>query len=251
MINVVIAGFRGAMGQATVQTVRNQADMRLVAVFDPHATTADMTQLPDDVALWTTDVDVTAADVWIDFTTVEAAYHNAALAIQHGIHPIIGTSGLTPQQQQELQQQAVTAHLGGLIVPNFGLSAVLLMKFAQEAAQYFPDAEVIEYHHGDKPDAPSGTASATAHLIAKSRQNAPQPTVHNEARGADIDDVPVHAVRLPGLLAHEEVLFGGSGELLTIRQDTMDRSSFMTGVLLATRKVATLNELQIGLDKVL
>ena len=169
------------------------------------------------------------------------------------MHPIVGTSGLTPEQTKKLQAIAQKEKVGGIIVPNFGLSAVLLMKFAQEAARYFPDAEVIEMHHADKRDAPSATAIATAKLIAENRnsENYSQTENDSQARGADYDGVPVHSVRLPGYIAHEQVLFGGPGEALTIRQDSFSRSSFMQGVKVALSRVMDLTDLVVGLDQIL
>ncbi|MCT6807550.1 MAG: 4-hydroxy-tetrahydrodipicolinate reductase, partial [Bombilactobacillus sp.] len=197
-------------------------------------------------------VDV-AADVWIDFTTPQAVYENTKFALEHHMHPIVGTSGLTPEQTKKLQAIAQKEKVGGIIVPNFGLSAVLLMKFAQEAARYFPDAEVIEMHHADKRDAPSATAIATAKLIAENRnsENCSQTENDSQARGADYDGVPVHSVRLPGYIAHEQVLFGGPGEALTIRQDSFSRSSFMQGVKVALSRVMDLTDLVVGLDQIL
>ena len=169
------------------------------------------------------------------------------------MRPIIGTSGLNAKQTQQLQQIAQENKIGGIIAPNFGLSAVLLMKFAQEAAKYFPQAEVIEMHHADKLDAPSATAITTAQLIAASRKKTTSPLTDQQstARGANYDGIPVHSVRLPGYVAHEQVLFGGPGEALTIRQDSFNRSSFMQGVQVALDQVMNLNKLIVGLEKLL
>lgn len=175
--------------------------------------------------------------------------------MENGYRPIVGTTGLTDQQEAELKQLAKEKGIGGLIAPNFGMSAVLLMKFAQEAAKYFPDVEIIEMHHEDKKDAPSGTALATAKLIAEVREPHQTATDTTEslpgARGGDYQGIKLHAVRLPGYVAHEQVLFGGKGEALTIRQDSFDRSSFMSGVKVALEKAVDLNQLYVGLENIL
>ena len=251
MKKVLIAGATGSMGKKAVQLIENRSDYQLVAVLAPNAT-AD-TQLPATVSRFDNLADINlAADIWIDFTTPQAVFANVKFALEHQMRPIVGTSGLSTEQVQQLQAIARQQQLGGIIAPNFGLSAVLLMKFAQEAAHYFPDAEVIEMHHADKLDAPSATAITTAQMIAANRKETHSNTnMSTKARGADYDGVPVHSVRLPGYVAHEQVLFGGPGEALTIRQDSFDRSSFMQGVKVALEKVMDLQELVFGLEKIL
>lgn len=252
MKKILIAGATGSMGRQAVQLVEKLPDCQLVAVLAPTASSSsdfkpDVKRF-DNLAM----VDV-AADVWIDFTTPQAVYENTEFALKHHIRPIIGTSGLTTEQIEKLQAIAQKEKVGGIIAPNFGLSAVLLMKFAQEAARYFPDAEVIEMHHADKKDAPSATAITTAKLIAANRnsENCSQTANDSQARGADYDGIPVHSVRLPGYIAHEQVLFGGPGEALTIRQDSFSRSSFMQGVKVALDQIMNLSELVVGLDQIL
>ena len=252
MKKILIAGATGSMGRQAVQLVEKLPDCQLVAVLAPTASSSsdfkpDVKRF-DNLAM----VDI-AADVWIDFTTPQAVYENTEFALKHHIRPIIGTSGLTTEQTEKLQAIAQKEKLGGIIAPNFGLSAVLLMKFAQEAARYFPDAEVIEMHHADKKDAPSATAITTAKLIAANRnsENCSQTANDSQARGADYDGIPVHSVRLPGYIAHEQVLFGGPGEALTIRQDSFSRSSFMQGVKVALDQIMNLSELVVGLDQIL
>lgn len=252
MKKILLAGATGSMGKKVAHLIAQLPDCELVGVLAPDATTSG--EVSASVARFTQLADINlSADVWIDFTTPSAVYANTKFALEHHMRPIIGTSGLTDEQIKQLQEIARKQKMGGIIVPNFGLSAVLLMKFAQEAAQYFPDAEVIEMHHADKLDAPSGTASATAKLIAQSRKKQPQADScdDNPARGVNCAGVPVHAVRLPGYVAHEQVLFGGPGEALTIRQDSFDRSSFMQGVKVALAKIMDLDELIVGLDKIL
>ncbi len=196
-----------------------------------------------------------AADIWIDFTTPKAVYDNVKFALEHHISPVVGTTGMSDEQEAELIKISQKEKVGGLIAPNFGMSAVLLMKFAKEAAKYFPDAEIFEMHHADKKDAPSGTALATAKMIAQNRpehETAPDEieTLEN-VRGGDYQGIKIHSVRLPGYIAHEQVLFGGPGEALTIRQDSFDRESFMGGVKVALEKVDQLDELVVGLENIL
>lgn len=255
---VIIAGFTGAMGQKAVKLVNSMPGYEVVAGYSP-----EVKHDPEQYGLnaqaqvfeQLSDIPDKVADLWIDFTTPTAVYENTKYALQHHISPVVGTTGLTDEQEQELIALSKKEKVGGLIAPNFGMSAVLLMKFAQEAAKYFPDVEIIEMHHADKKDAPSGTALSTAKLIAKNRpqhETAPNEieTLDN-VRGGDYQGIKIHSVRLPGYIAHEQVLFGGNGEALTIRQDSFDRESFMSGVRVALEKVPDLSELVIGLENIL
>ncbi|GAK47991.1 dihydrodipicolinate reductase [Secundilactobacillus oryzae JCM 18671] len=259
MTNVLIAGFTGAMGQKAVNLISQMSGFELTAVYAPDLPSTNPTDfnLPVNVQVFESLAAIeTNATIWIDFTLPSAVYENTKFAIAHGMHPVVGTTGLTDAQVAELQAQAATQRLGGLIAPNFGLSAVLLMKFAKEAAAYFPDVEIIEMHHDNKKDAPSGTALNTAKLINQVREPHQQGNPNEVetvpgARGGDLNGIRVHAVRLPGYVAHEQVLFGGAGEALTIRQDSFDRESFMTGVKVAVEKVSALDQLVVGLENVL
>ncbi|MHA8137507.1 4-hydroxy-tetrahydrodipicolinate reductase [Lactobacillaceae bacterium Scapto_B20] len=256
MVKILLAGFNGSMGQKAIGMINDTPDFELVGVYAPQADQpasayglADSVKVFNDLASIDSD-----ADVWIDFTVPDVVYENTKFAIEHGYHPVIGTTGLTDDQEAELIQLSKDKQLGGLIAPNFGLSAVLLMKFAKEAAAYFPDTEVIEMHHEDKKDAPSGTAISTAKMIDEVREPHEQGDSKETmpgARGADYHGIRIHAVRLPGYVAHEQVLFGGPGEALTIRQDSFDRGSFMQGVKVAVKKVKNLPELVVGLENVL
>lgn len=259
MIKVLVSGFHGSMGTKAVQMIEKDAELELVGVYSPHASADDQAKykLPADCQIFG-DLDSikTDAEVWVDFSIPAGAFANVKFALEHHIVPIIGTSGIGEEQLQQLSEIAKQNQTNGLVVPNFGLSAVLLMQFAKQAAQYFPDAEVIEMHHGDKKDSPSGTAVNTAKLINEGRKANPQmypdaSETYPGARGADIDNVAVHAVRLPGYVAHEQVLFGGQGEALTIRQDSFDRESFMHGLNIAIKNVSKLNGFEIGLENVL
>lgn len=203
--------------------------------------------------------DLGVAQVAVDFTVPDATLDNVLHAVSSGVHVVVGTTGWTNEQLAEVRV-ALSLHpeLGVLIAPNFAIGAVLAMKFAAEAAQYYESAEVIELHHPDKVDAPSGTAVRTAQGIAAARRDAGLPRMpdltsgaFDGARGADVDGVAVHSVRLRGLVAHQEVLLGATGETLTIRHDSFDRVSFMPGVLLGIRQVAHHPGLTVGLDEYL
>ncbi|MFJ6911279.1 MAG: 4-hydroxy-tetrahydrodipicolinate reductase [Lactobacillus amylovorus] len=255
---VLVAGFTGAMGQKAVNLVNSLDNFELVAGMSPTATNDPQKyNLPAGAKIYQSLAEIPdlAADIWIDFTTPKAVYGNVKFALEHHISPVVGTTGMSDEQEAELIKISQKEKVGGLIAPNFGMSAVLLMKFAKEAAKYFPDAEIIEMHHADKKDAPSGTALATAKMIAQNRpehETAPDEveTLEN-VRGGDYQGIKIHSVRLPGYIAHEQVLFGGPGEALTIRQDSFDRESFMGGVKVALEKVDQLDELVVGLENIL
>lgn len=255
---VLVAGFTGAMGQKAVNLVNSLDNFELVAGMSPAATNDPQKyNLPAGAKIYQSLAEIPdlAADIWIDFTTPKAVYDNVKFALEHHISPVVGTTGMSDEQEAELIKISQKEKVGGLIAPNFGMSAVLLMKFAKEAAKYFPDAEIIEMHHADKKDAPSGTALATAKMIAENRpehETAPDEveTLEN-VRGGDYQGIKIHSVRLPGYIAHEQVLFGGPGEALTIRQDSFDRESFMGGVKVALEKVDQLDELVVGLENIL
>ena len=249
LLKVAVLGAAGRMGQTVCAAVDGAPDLELVARID----------VGDDVAAV---VRESGADVAIDFTVPSVTEGNVHAALDGGAHVVVGTTGWDDESRarvsEHLERLAESGTPRGvLIAPNFGLSAVLAMTFAAKAARYFESVEVIELHHPDKVDAPSGTARHTAHAIAAARAEAgvassPDATETGwEARGADVDGVRVHAVRLRGLVAHEEILFGNTGEQLSIRQDSFDRVSFMPGVLLAVREVASRPGLTVGLENVL
>lgn len=244
-IRVGVLGARGRMGTDVCKAVDAAADLELVAQID----------VGDDLA----ELTAAGAQVVVDFTTPDVVMHNLAWCMRHGIHAVVGTTGWDSARYQVVREQlAAHAGVGVLIAPNFAIGAVLLMKFAEQAAAFYESVEIVELHHPNKVDAPSGTARSTAQRIASSRSHAglgAQPDATTQmldgARGANIDGVPVHAVRLRGLLAHEEVLFGNVGETLTLRHDSLDRSCFMPGVMLGVRKVSERPGLSIGLDSYL
>lgn len=241
-IKVLVNGAFGRMGQHVVKTLEEDARFQLVGQTgrEYHLDKAIKDSHPDVV---------------IDFTEPKSVYRNTETIIDAGARPVIGTSGLSETDIQTLQKKCADLKRGGIIVPNFSLGAVLLMKYAKEISKFMPNVEIIEMHHDKKLDSPSGSALRTADLLAGTGKLNPalQSTVENVkgARGAFYKNIPIHAVRLPGLLAHLQVIFGGTGETLTLRHDSLDRSSFMPGVLLACEKVMTLNGLVCGLEEVL
>lgn len=244
-INILVNGYRGKMGQEAVRAIEASGDdLNLVG-------TADTGE--DIVAL----IHKSKAQVVLDFTRADTVYTNTKLIISAGANPVIGTTGLTREQIQELKILCETKKLGALIIPNFSIGAVLMMKYARDAARYFPDVEIIELHHNQKQDSPSGTAIKTAEMIAQNRSSKNKSFEINTketipgARGALGYDIPIHSLRLSGLVAHQEVIFGGEGETLTLRHDSLHRQSFMPGVCLACKKVVELDGLVEGLEFIL
>ncbi|KKE79358.1 4-hydroxy-tetrahydrodipicolinate reductase [Oceanobacillus caeni] len=263
MINIIIAGPRGKMGSEAVRMVTNEENFRLVACLDNKNNgkkLMDLTQFPNlDVPIFE-DIDEcfdsVEADVLVDLTIPEVGYVHTKKAIEHNIRPVIGTTGFSQEQITELKELTKNKNLGGIIAPNFAIGAVLMMKFSQMAAKYMPDVEIIEKHHDNKLDAPSGTAVKTAEMIRETRElksqgHPDEKETLNGARGAEMDGMRIHSVRLPGLVAHQEVIFGGDGQLLSIKHDSFNRASFMDGVKFSVEKVFELNELVYGLENVI
>lgn len=253
-IKVIVAGFKGKMGQAAIKMVREDSELELVGLLDPFASERDLAGVP--VFKQKEDLIGLKADVWVDFTTPSVAYSNTRFALENGFAPVVGTTGFTSEQMTELIQLSEQKQLGGLIAPNFAIGAILLMQFAAQAAKYLPHVEIMELHHDNKKDAPSGTAIKTAELIAEVRTSNKQGAVDEEelipgARGAEFDGMRIHSVRLPGLVAHQEVIFGAKGEGLTLRHDSYDRVSFMSGVNLGIKEVMKRQKLVYGLEQLL
>ena len=253
-IKVIIAGFKGKMGSTAVQMVKDDQELELAALLDPFAAEDQV----DGVPVFTRKEALIGfeADVWVDFTTPKFAYENTRFALENGFAPVVGTTGFTSEEIQELTSLSEEKKLGGLIAPNFAIGAILLMQFAAQAAKYFPNLEIIELHHDKKKDAPSGTAVKTAELVSQARTSLQQGAADEEelmagARGAAFDGFRIHSVRLPGLVAHQEVIFGAQGEGLTIRHDSYDRISFMSGVNLAIKEVVKREKLVYGLEHLL
>lgn len=242
-MRVAVLGARGKVGATMVDAVQNAADLELSAQVDAGD---PLTLLTDG-----------ATEVVIDFTHPDVVMDNLKFLIDNGIHAVVGTTGFTDERIAQVRQWlAAKPEVAVLIAPNFAIGAVLSMHFAKQAARHFESVEVIELHHPHKADAPSGTATRTAKLIAEARKGLPPnpdatSTGLEGARGADVDGVPVHSIRLAGLVAHQEVLFGTQGETLTIRHDSLDRTSFVPGVLLGVRKVAQRPGLTIGIEPLL
>jgi 4-hydroxy-tetrahydrodipicolinate reductase len=240
---VGVVGARGRMGSTVCAAVEAAGDLDLVAQID----------LGDDID------DVARADVAVVFSVPDVALDHVLACVRLGVHAVVGTTGWTAERLDVVREALTRAPgIGVLVAPNFALGAVLLLRFAAMAAPHYESVEVVELHHPDKMDAPSGTAQHTARLIAEARRDAgagPVPdattTALEGARGADVDGIRVHAVRLRGLVAHEEVLLGGPGELLTLRHDSFDRASFMPGVLLGIRRIAHHPGLNVGLERLL
>lgn len=243
MIKVGVLGARGRVGVEVCKAVETAPDMELVAALDKDDSIEGLE----------------GAEVVVDFTHPDVVMGNLQWAIAHGVHPVVGTTGFDADRLATVRQWlAASPGTNALIAPNFGIAAVLMMHFAQQAARYFESVEIVELHHPNKADAPSGTARRTAELVAEARAKSGSgampdatSTALDGARGADVDGVRVHAVRLSGLIAHQEVLLGGDGEILTIRHDTMSRAAFTPGVLLGVRRVRELPGLTIGLEPLL
>ena len=243
MIKVGVLGARGRMGAEVVKAVTEAPGLDLVAALD----------LGDSLDQLKT----TGAEVVVDFTTPDSVMANLEFLISNGINAVVGTTGFDAERIAKLEKLiAANPKVGVLIAPNFAIGAVLMMEFATKAAKYFESAEIIELHHPNKVDAPSGTAARTAELMSQARKGAglgampdATSTSLDGARGATVGDVPVHSVRLRGLIAHQEVLLGGLGETLSIRHDSLDRAGFMPGVLLGVRKVVANPGLTFGLEK--
>lgn len=242
-IKVSVIGAAGRMGSEVCRAVEAAPGLTLVGSFDQG----------DDLG------DLGGADVVVEFSVPDASASNVAHCIDRGTHVVVGTTGWTDDKLAVVRSQlSAKPEVGVLIAPNFAIGAILMMSFAQQAAKYYESVEVVELHHPDKVDAPSGTAARTASMIARARQDAgladvPDATTSDPggARGARVDGIHVHALRLRGLVAHQEVLFGATGELLTLRHDSFDRVSFMPGVLEGVRKVRDHPGLTVGLENYL
>ncbi|WP_040228377.1 4-hydroxy-tetrahydrodipicolinate reductase [Bhargavaea cecembensis] len=257
MIRVAVAGPRGRMGAMAVETLVTERDMLLVGVLDRKMAEHSAT-LGGKVPIFTdmaTLAEESKPDVLVELTTHESVFRNTRDAIQEGIRPVVGTSGLTAQQISLLTELCREKQIGCILAPNFSVGAALMMKFSAMAAKLMPEAEIIELHHDGKKDAPSGTAELTARMMAESTGAAGKPAAgeedENSGHGNRVAGIPVHSIRLPGLLSHQEVLFGGDGQLLTIRHDSFSRQSYMTGIKLAVREVMNRTGLISGLDKII
>jgi 4-hydroxy-tetrahydrodipicolinate reductase len=242
-----VLGARGRVGREVVRAVQADEDLELVAAVD---TGTGDDSLDDLVA--------SRAEVVVDFTHPDVVMDNLRFCIEHGIHAVVGTTGFDDARLDQLRSWLDGSGTGVLVAPNFSIGAVLMMRFAAEAAAHYESVEIVELHHPDKADAPSGTARRTASMIAAARREAgwgPVPDATSAAldgaRGADVDGIRVHGLRIRGLVAHQEVVLGGEGETLTIRHDSLDRVSFMPGVILGVHRVADVPGLTVGLESFL
>jgi 4-hydroxy-tetrahydrodipicolinate reductase len=272
-IPVIVNGAAGKMGREVIKAVAQASDLVLMGAIDttPEHQDKDAGELaglsePLEVPItnqlepmlgYVAGERQMQPGVIVDFTHPDAVYDNIRSAIAYGIRPVVGTTGLSPAQLQELSDFAEKASTGCLVIPNFSIGMVLLQEAAVRASQYFDHVEIIELHHNQKADAPSGTAIQTAQLLAEMGKSFNTPIVEETekiagARGSLADEgIRIHSVRLPGLIAHQEVIFGAAGQIYTLRHDTSDRSCYMPGVILAIRKVNQLKSLVYGLEKIL
>ncbi|SMC65007.1 4-hydroxy-tetrahydrodipicolinate reductase [Sporomusa malonica] len=263
MIRVMVCGAYGKMGREVLLAVHKDQQLSVVGAVDKNSAFADVGDIigagktgvtvGNDL---TTVINETKPQVMVDFTNPEAVMNNIRIAIKNGVCPVVGTTGLGEAELNEVRELCAAAKVNAIIAPNFAIGAILMMKLAQEAAKYLPHVEIIEMHHDQKLDAPSGTALRTAELISKvrgdMRQGHPDEVEKlTGARGGDLAGIRLHSVRLPGYVAHQEVIFGGLGQTLTIRHDSISRESFMPGVVLACKKVLTVDGLIYGLEHIM
>ncbi len=247
-IKIAVCGSNGKMGQEVIKAVKSAEDMELTAEIDiVNGQYSSIKEAKDAVSI----------DVLIDFTQPASIYENALFCLNNGINIVIGTTGLKDEQIKELETLSKANNLGCLIAPNFSTGAVLMMMFAKMASKYFKNAEIIELHHNQKKDAPSGTAVKTALMMSEENSdftfgNCPEKETIDGARGAEAyNNIHIHSVRLPGYIASQEVLFGSSGQILTIRHDSMNRECYMPGVLMAVRHVFGNKDFVYGLEKIM
>ena len=249
MIKIAVCGALGKMGQEVCQAVTDCPETELIAKIDIASEhmyhTIEEAHRVEDI------------DVLIDFTQPKSIYENALYCLNNGIKIVIGTTGLTDEQIAELKRLSEEKNTGCLIAPNFSTGAVLMMMFAQQAAKYFDNAEIIELHHNQKKDAPSGTAIKTALMMSEAKETfkkgncAETETIKGSRGGTSYSDIQIHSVRMPGYIASQEVIFGSSGQIFKIRHDSMDRKCYMDGILLAVKHVAEKNDFTYGLENIL
>ncbi len=249
MIKIAVCGALGKMGREVVEAVEAAEDMKLVAKID--IASDNMYRTIEEAAR------VEDIDVLIDFTQPKSIYENALYCLNNGIKIVIGTTGLTDEQIEKFRQLSLEKNTGCFIAPNFSTGAVLMMMFARQAAKYFDNAEIIEFHHNQKKDAPSGTSIKTAQMMAEVKpdfalNNSDEvETIEGARGGSAYSNIHIHSVRMPGYTASQEVILGSSGQVLTIRHDSMDRKCYMPGILLAVRHTAHANNFVYGLDNIM
>ncbi len=252
---VVVVGAAGKMGQAVCTAVIEDADLELVGTIDKQGFQVESLEvrglkIRSDLGAV---LDETGAHVIVDFTKADAVMNNAEIALNAGAHAVIGTTGMSPADTDTLVSLTEKTGRNIIVAPNFALGAVIMMKLGQRISRYFDRAEIVEYHHDEKHDAPSGTSILSAEMIAENLQAEPLDEVekHAGARGATVKGIPVHSVRMPGYVAHQEIMFGLKGQVLSIRHDSIDRTSFMPGVVMAIKEIGARSGFTYGLDKLL
>ena len=260
---VIVNGALGKMGRETLKAVAEDHELLLSGAVDLKSrgeTVSDLTGIPGVNIELEKDLenclDQNNADIMVDFTNPQAVYNNARVSLEKGIACVIGTTGLNELELKQLDKMAREKEIGIAVIPNFAIGAVLMMKFAREAAVYFPDVEIIELHHDQKMDAPSGTAIKTAEMINQSRASRPPRSIKEfekipGSRGGDLDQIRIHSVRLPGFVAHQEVIFGGIGQSLKIRHDSIDRVGFMPGVIMVIKRLPQIKGLVYGMENLI
>lgn len=263
MIRLVVSGACGKMGRAMLEKIALEEDVQVISAVDVMNTGKKLHEFVyaekyENINIEGNLAEVLSAykpDVMLDFTTPKVVYNNIMLALQQGVSPVVGTTGLTAEQLEDISHLAREKKLGAFIAPNFAIGAVLLMQLATQAAKYMSSAEIIELHHDQKIDAPSGTALKTAlamePYINIAHEDKKEMEIIPGSRGGLTNGIRVHSVRLPGFVAHQEVIFGALGQTLTLRHDSISRESFYPGVILAIRKVKTFTGLKIGLETIM
>lgn len=262
-IRVIITGVLGKMGLETAQAIIDDKDLELVGTVDVRGKNEPLSNfLPNansDILI-KNDLDLVIEearpDVMVDFTNPQAVFNNAKTALKNRITCVVGTTGLNEVELRQLEKMALDNEVGIAIIPNFAIGAVLMMKFSKEAAKYFPDVEIIETHHDQKIDAPSGTAIKTAEMINENRKTYVPKNIREYekiagCRGGDVGQIRIHSVRLPGFVAHQEVIFGGVGQSLKIRHDSFDRKGFMPGVIMVIKQMVERKGLIYGMEKLM
>ena len=248
MIKVAVCGANGKMGQEVVKMVKETPDLQLIATID--IKDADYNSI--DEACKNSEI-----DVLVDFTNPDSVYKNAMDCLNNGVRPVIGTTGLSDEQIENLKNLTSEKGIGCFIAPNFSTGAVLMMEFAKKASKYFDNAEIIEYHHNQKKDAPSGTAIKTALMMSEAKDsfkggNCPEKeTIEGSRGGTSYSDIQIHSIRMPGFMASQEVLFGSFGQTLSIRHDSTDRKCYMPGVVMAVKHVFDKNDFVYGLENIM
>ncbi len=263
MIKVAISGACGRMGQEVVRTIFNDSKTEAVSVIDlkyEGENIGEITGIKDLNLTVKKDLksalEETKPDILVDFTDPANVYNNAKICLNSGVSPVIGTTGLKDEQLEELKKLSEEKHLGCLIAPNFATGAVLMMMFAKTASKFFDNAEIIEYHHNQKKDAPSGTAIKTAQMMSKEKENFAHGNIAETelitgSRGGNFDkNIHIHSIRMPGYVASQEVIFGSTGQTLKIRHDSIDRTCFMPGVLMAVKYIAENKKFIYGLENI-